>query len=205
MNDHLAIQLNVFSMWMAYALDPGTVDESINREVDAQIFRQPQLATSRNLLAELLASKSADARGESAALGALRYEQHPTYGPSIASVVGWLIDRNPRRSIDEEIADNLARFAMQTRIDQYPPRVKRVHLPYGDGVRLESARAAPARRRLPVEQRTVFQTVEYHIPRDDPPASLLFVRFMTSNLAHVDHLIDEFEVMIEDLRLSPVP
>jgi hypothetical protein len=210
MDSPYAFRLKTLTRWMAYALDAATAPDSVTREVDTHIARHPHLAAQRSLLADLLASKSAGARRQEATLGALRFEEHPTDGNSIASMVGWLVDRNPRRSVEQEIADNLARFAMQTRLahtPQAPPRVRRVKLPYGEGVRLESARGRPVPTAppAPTGHRAALRTVEYHIPLDLPPASLLFVRFMASNPDHVDRLASEFQLIVEDLQLAPAP
>jgi hypothetical protein len=199
------LQLRARSRWMAYALDAATANETVRREVDHQIAREPALADRRSLLTDLLTTRSTSARVDEAALGALRYEAHPVRGDSIASMTGWLIDRNPNRTAEDELADNLARFAVQTRLDHVPPRVRRVSLPYGNGVRVETAR-----RPVPDPVGTsgsldLFPAVEYHIPLDQPPASLLFVRFLASNLVHIDHLVDEFELIVRDVELPTAP
>jgi hypothetical protein len=222
-NDQLAIQLNVFSRWMAYALDPTTAAATIAGEVAGLIARHPALAGRRQLLTDLLTHKSAGARDDGAAFGALRYEEHGGHGghgghgDSIASMVGWLIGRDRSRTCAEELTDNLARFAVRTRLDQRPPQVGRVRLPYGDGVRVTAARRvppelstghrppAPGGGREAVRGRALFHTVEYHVPLDQPAASLLFVRFMTSDLVHVDDLAGELDTIVTDLRLAPLP
>jgi hypothetical protein len=204
-SDQLAIQLNVFSRWMAFALDPATAPATIAREVHGLISRHPALAGRRQLLADLLTNKSAGARDDGAAFGALRYEEHGGHGhgDSIASMVGWLIGRNPTRTSAEELTDNLARFAGRTRLDQLPPQVGRVRLPYGEGVRVIAARRVPPERSTGQHTPLLFHTVEYHVPLDQPASSLLFVRFMTSDLVHVDDLAGELEAIVADLRLAP--
>lgn len=205
MTGKLGIRLTTLSRWMAFALDPATAEQAIEREVDAHIARRPQLTRSRALLVDLLTSTSAGARSEEATLGAMRYEELPSCGSSIASMTAWLIDRNPHRSVREEIDDNLARLTVQTRLDQFAPRVERVGLPFGDAVRVETARRVPSAFPLAADQRPLFQTVEYHIPLDTPTPSLLFVRFTTSNLVDVGQLTGEFHTIVEGLELAPCP
>ena len=107
-----------------------------------------------------------------------------------------LADRAPDRSVEEAIADDLEQLAGQTEIDHFPPHLTRVSLPCGDGVRLEVARSASTDG---VQSATVFQTVEYHIPFDDPPDSKLVVRFISSNLAYVDVPVAELDAMMHEL------
>jgi hypothetical protein len=196
-NDQLGVQLQLPPRWMAYALDPATAEATIVDEVDRQIAADPDLAVIRHVLIGLLGDKSDEARADEAGFGAVRWEEHPRFGASIASVVGWLVDRQPGRSVEEAIADDLAGLAVQTEIDHFPPHLTRVSLPCGDGVRLEVARSATTDG---VQSATVFQTVEYHIPLDDPPASKLFVRFISSNLAYIDVPVAELDAMMHELE-----
>jgi hypothetical protein len=188
--------------WMAYALDPGDTEAAVRREVDTHLARHPGPAGQRALLIDLLTAKSAGAREDGAVLGGLRYEDTGS-GASIASMAGWLVDRNPARTVDDEIADNLAGLSVARGIDQEPPTVRRVRLPYGPAVRLETSRRAPSGAATPVEHRMVFRTVEYHVPLLRPPASLLFVRFMTSDLAGAGRLGGEFETIVARLPVAP--
>jgi len=201
--DELRIRFHVPSRWMTFALDEATAAEEVDREVAGLIGRHPPLGVHQRLLIELLGHKSAGAREDGAAFGAMRYEIHPGHGGSVASMIGWLVGRSPVRTPDEEVADNLARFTVQTRIDQFPPQVSRVRLPYGHGVRVLAARRIPTREGAESHHRALFHTLEYHVPLDRPPASLLFVRFMTSDLVHVTELSGEFEGIIAELRLVP--
>ena len=120
-------------------------------------------------------------------------------------MTGWLLDRNPACTVEQEVADNLARFLVQTRLDQLTPRVRRVRLPYGDGVRVETARRASTTTRCRSANRPCSRPSSTTSPLDQPPASLLFLRFLTSNVAHIDLLLDEFDAIVRDLELPAGP
>ena len=203
MTGPLTIRFHVLSRWMTFALDEATATGHIEGEVGGLVARHPPLCGHRRLLVDLLGHKSAGAREDGAAFGAMRFDNHPGHGGSIASMIGWLIDRSPVRTAEQEVADNLARFTVQTRIDQFPPQVSRLSLPYGHGVRVVAARRVPTPGGDGSAQPAVFHTIEYHVPLDSPPASLLFVRFMTSDLRHAAELSAEFETIAAALRLGP--
>jgi hypothetical protein len=196
MNDELALQLWLLPRWMPYAHDPDTADVEIAAAVDLEIARQPRLAAERDLLVGLLTDKSADARRRAAGLGALRWEEHPVLGRSVASMIGWLLDRDPTRTAAEERDALLATLTEPTDIDHVPPRVEPVTLPYGPGVRVEAVRSEPT------GDAPVFSMIEYHVPLARPRASTLLVRFVTCHLALVDELADEFDLIVAKLDLS---
>jgi hypothetical protein len=212
MPEQVAIQLNLRSRWMTYALDAETAAKTVAAEVDALTDRHPDVAPRRPFLIDLLSGESAGARAEEAVFGALRYEEHPVHDGSVVTMSGWLVGRDPSRRADRELGDSLARFAVRSRADQFPPQAARIALPYGDCVRVDASRQLPAARLGPNARagtasarfpRTVFRTVEYHVPLDQPVASLLFIRFMTSNLGHAEMLADEYHALVADLQVLP--
>jgi hypothetical protein len=198
----IAIDLSVLPAWMTVALDPTSAARHIEREVDAHIGRHPHLAGLRLRLIERLTAASTLARQEAAVLGAIRFEEHPVLGASEASMAGWMLTRNPARSVDDEIADNLARFAVQHRLDRSPPRVTHVQLAVGSGLRVETTRAEPIGTH-PGTRQPPQRAVEYHLPLTTPPSSLLLVRFTTSDLAQVATVVGELDAIVADIRLLP--
>lgn len=204
---------------MKLKFGPSWFDLSIGEEpdvgrlaaqVDARIGREPRLLDSRQKLIDMLVYFSQDATRRGAAMAAMRWALDEFDGASVATVYVRAYQDEQVRPIDQTLAVLQARMVPRHASDMAEPQVEVRELPAGKALRVQVISRVE---RGPNDQVTdhgdsdpnalrsgLLETVQYWLPIPGQTLTTVFT-FSTPNLAGGQAVIEEFDHMIENLRL----
>lgn len=180
-------------------------------QVDARIGREPRLLDSRQKLIDMLVYFSQDATRRGAAMAAMRWALDEFDGASMATVYVRAYKDEQVRSVEQTLAFLQARMVPRHASDMADPQVEVKELPAGKALRVQViSRVEPGEhdqireRKDDTDPHTMrsglLETVQYWLPIAGQPLTAVFT-FSTPNLAGGQAIVEEFDQMIENLRI----
>lgn len=194
----LPLALDLPPTWCALTLDRDQDADEVPRYVEARLAGDPSLAPARHALTDLILGWGAAADGLGAALAAMRYDDDAAFGTAMATLIAFVLDRDPAHPIDAELAALRERLAQPLPVDQHPPHVEEVDLAIGRAVRVHAVRDPTAEGEDPQVLRFV---VQYWIPLAGR-SSTLELEATTSNLALAPEIAAEVDAIVASAGLE---
>jgi len=109
-------------------------------QVDERIAGEPDLAPARQALLDLFLGWADSARQLDAGLAAMRYDEHPTFGLAMATLLVFRLAMDPDQSVDAHLLALRDGLSAKQPNDRYPPHVEEVDMPIGRSLRIDAIR-----------------------------------------------------------------
>jgi len=189
---NLPLSFELPAVWCLLSLDPVRDAVDVPAQVDERIAGQPDLAPARQALLDLFLGWADSARQLEAGLAAMRYDEHPTFGLAMATLLVFRLAMDPDESVDAHLLALRDGLSAKQRNDQYPPHVEEVDMPIGRSLRIDAVRQPATEGGEPEPPRFVLQHL---IPMAEQGYILQFDA-STSNLAVAPDIAAEVDAIV---------
>lgn len=202
--DSWGVSLPLGPAWFKLPVAPDADHTEVQAQVDARISREPRLAERRPELVDMVSHFTKDARERGAVAAGLLWALDNLDGVVVATLYCAVCERTTGDSVDQYREALQAQLATKHPNDRTKRKIEMRDLEAGKALRvrvMSDAEAIGEEEDQSVRQSVVLlDTAQYWVPLARQPVTLLFT-FATPNLAGAEHLVEQFDDILQRMAI----